>query len=66
MRRVAPAIAEGRVDLLPEWRTDTPEGRRVEFWGTLVARVFGTLLLVVVAASVLMILGTLIFVLTVD
>ncbi|MEU6228733.1 hypothetical protein [Streptomyces sp. NPDC047042] len=32
VRRAATDIAEGRVDIPSVWRTDTPEGRRAEFW----------------------------------
>jgi hypothetical protein len=31
-RRAATEIVEGRVDIPAVWRTDTPEGRRAEFW----------------------------------
>ncbi|MFE5792262.1 hypothetical protein ACFQ8C_06730 [Streptomyces sp. NPDC056503] len=30
VRRAAADLAEGRLDLPPHWRTDTPEGRRAE------------------------------------
>ncbi|MFF4540007.1 hypothetical protein [Streptomyces aureus] len=33
VRRAATAIAEGRVDIPSIWRTDTPDGRRAEYWG---------------------------------
>lgn len=32
VRQAATAMAEGRVDLPPLWRTDTPEGQRAERW----------------------------------
>ncbi|MFD7450619.1 hypothetical protein [Kitasatospora sp. NPDC059827] len=32
MRRAAPDIVEGRIDIPPLWRTDTREGRRAQFW----------------------------------
>ncbi|MEV6195715.1 hypothetical protein AB0M19_25310 [Streptomyces sp. NPDC051920] len=32
VRRAATAIAEGRVDIPSVWRTDTPDGRRAEYW----------------------------------
>ncbi|MFB7244299.1 hypothetical protein CW362_24210 [Streptomyces populi] len=32
-RRAATAITEGRVDIPSVWRTDTPDGRRAEYWG---------------------------------
>ncbi|MFF5922799.1 hypothetical protein ACFY8C_31445 [Streptomyces flavochromogenes] len=66
VRRAAPAIAEGRVDIPSNWRTDTPDGRRTEFWGALTARVAGTLLLVAALCGLLLILGTVIFLLTVE
>ncbi|MGW9594972.1 hypothetical protein ACWHLZ_32290 [Streptomyces chartreusis] len=66
VRRAAPAIAEGHVDIPSNWRTDTPDGRRAEFWGTLSARVVGTLFLAVLVCGVFLILGTVIFLLTVD
>ncbi|AVV46599.1 hypothetical protein C6376_39825 [Streptomyces sp. P3] len=66
VRRAAPAIAEGHLDIPSNWRTDTPDGRRTEFWGTLIARVAGTLLLVAVLCGLLLILGTAVFLLTVE
>lgn len=32
VRRAAVAIAEGRVGIPSKWRTDTPKGRRAEYW----------------------------------
>ncbi|MER6564600.1 hypothetical protein ABT300_44265, partial [Streptomyces sp. NPDC001027] len=61
VRRAAPAIAEGHLDIPSNWRTDTPDGRRTEFWGALIARVAGTLLLVAVLCGLLLILGTAVF-----
>ncbi|MFC8454796.1 hypothetical protein [Kitasatospora sp. NPDC057223] len=29
------AIADGRVEVEPIWRTDTPEGRQAEYWSRL-------------------------------
>ncbi|MER5949518.1 hypothetical protein ABT127_26050 [Streptomyces sp. NPDC001904] len=66
VRRAAPAISEGHVDIPSNWRTDTPDGRRAEFWGTLSARVVGTLFLAVLVCGLLLILGTVIFLLTVE
>lgn len=66
VRRAAAAIAEGHVDIPSRWRTDTPDGRREEFWGTLTARVAGTLMLAVLVVGILLILGTGIFLLTVE
>ncbi|MFF7277558.1 hypothetical protein [Streptomyces griseorubiginosus] len=66
VRRAAPAIAEGRVGIPSKWRTDTPDGRRTEFWGNLTARVAGTLMLLALLGGVLLILGTGVFLLTVE
>ncbi|MGW1964664.1 hypothetical protein ACWCPD_31010 [Streptomyces sp. NPDC001935] len=32
VRRAATAMAGGRVDIPSVWRTDTPDGRRAEYW----------------------------------
>ncbi|MFG2339508.1 hypothetical protein [Streptomyces yangpuensis] len=66
VRRAAPTIAEGRVDIPSDWRTDTPDGRRAEFWGLLIARVAGTLVIAALLGAIFLILGTVIFLLTVD
>ncbi|MEU6817912.1 hypothetical protein [Streptomyces sp. NPDC046860] len=66
VRRATVAIAEGRVDIPSELRTDTTVGRRREFWGTLSARVAGTLLLAAVVGSLLMLLYVGFFLLTVE
>lgn len=66
VRRAAPAIAEGSVDIPSDWRTDTPDGRRTEFWGKWTARVAVTLFLVAVAFGLFLILGAVIFLLTVE
>lgn len=66
VHRAAPAVAGGDVDIPSDWRTDTPDGRRAEFWGTLIARVAGTLVIAAVLCGLLLILGTVIFLLTVE
>ncbi|MFF9147407.1 hypothetical protein ACF1BN_21375 [Streptomyces sp. NPDC014861] len=66
VRRAAEDIAEGRVDIPTVYRTDTPDGRRAEFWSKLLIRVFGTLFLMVLLASVLMLLFVAGFLLTVE
>ncbi|WP_258318870.1 hypothetical protein [Streptomyces griseorubiginosus] len=66
VRRAAPAIAEGHVDIPSVWRTDTPDGRRREFWGTLSARVAGTLVLALLVFAIILLLGTVVFLLTVE
>ncbi|MFB6583193.1 hypothetical protein ACFCYC_38260 [Streptomyces sp. NPDC056402] len=66
VHRAAPAIAEGRVDIPSDWRTDTPDGRRAEFWGMLIARVAGTLVIAALLGGIFLILGTVIFLLTVE
>ncbi|MFB6559623.1 hypothetical protein ACFCYH_12170 [Streptomyces sp. NPDC056400] len=66
VHRAAPAIAEGRVDIPSDWRTDTPDGRRAEFWGMLIARVAGTLVIAALLGGIFLILGTVIFALTVE
>ncbi|MFB7278919.1 hypothetical protein ACFCZV_17550 [Streptomyces hydrogenans] len=66
VRRAARDIAEGRVDVPTVYRTDTPDGRRAEFWRTLLNRVLGTLFLAVLLASVLMLLFVAGFLLTVE
>ncbi|MFJ7206118.1 hypothetical protein ACIQWR_21600 [Streptomyces sp. NPDC098789] len=53
VRRAAAAITEGRVDIPSVWRTDTPEGRRAEFWSIFRFR----LTCGVVLALVLLVLG---------
>ncbi|MEV6397113.1 hypothetical protein AB0M39_20420 [Streptomyces sp. NPDC051907] len=66
VRRAAPAIAEGRVDIPSDWRTDTPDGRRAEFWGVLTARVAGALAIMALLVGLFLFLGTAIFLLTVE
>jgi len=66
VRRAAPAIAEGQVDIPSDWRTDTPDGRRAEFWGALIARVAGTLFIAAVLCGLFLCLATVIFLLTVE
>ncbi|MEU8775550.1 hypothetical protein [Streptomyces sp. NPDC048606] len=66
VRGAASAIAEGRVDLPADWRTDTPEGRRAEFRGLLIARVAGTLAIAALLIGLCLILGSVIFLLTVE
>ncbi|MEU4273293.1 hypothetical protein [Streptomyces sp. NPDC026092] len=66
MHRAAPAIAEGSVDIPSDWRTDTPDGRRAEFWGVLIARVAGTLAIAALLVGLFLGLGTVIFLLTVE
>lgn len=66
VRRAAPAIAEGRVDIPSDWRTDTPDGRRAEFWGALSARVAITLFIAALLCGLLLGLATVIFLLTVE
>ncbi|RSS78579.1 hypothetical protein [Streptomyces sp. WAC06614] len=66
VRRAAPAVTEGRVDIPSDWRTDTPDGRRAEFWGTLIARVAITLVMAAFLGGLLLGLGTVIFLLTVE
>ncbi|MFH7596353.1 hypothetical protein WDV06_14785 [Streptomyces racemochromogenes] len=66
VRRVAPGIADGQVDIPSEWRTDTPRGRRAEFWGALSARVAGGLFIAAVLCALFIGLATLIFLLTVE
>ncbi|MEU9865533.1 hypothetical protein AB0D99_32155 [Streptomyces sp. NPDC047971] len=66
VRRAAPAIAEGSIDIPSDWRTDTPDGRRAEFWGVLSTRIALTLFLTALAGSVLLGLGSVIFLLTVE
>ncbi|MER6678239.1 hypothetical protein [Streptomyces sp. NPDC000983] len=66
VHRAAPAIAEGSVDIPSDWRTDTPDGRRAEFWGVLSARVAVTLFIAVLLCGLCLILGAGIFLLTVD
>lgn len=38
-------VAEGRVDLPPVWRTDTPDGRRAEHWSRFRRRLTCTVVL---------------------
>ncbi|QPK43371.1 hypothetical protein H4W23_01105 [Streptomyces gardneri] len=66
MRRATPAIAEGRVDIPSDWHTDTLDGRRVEFWGVLSARVAVTLFIAARLVALFLRLGTVIFLLTVE
>ncbi|MFI9296662.1 hypothetical protein [Streptomyces gardneri] len=66
MRRATSAIAEGCVDIPSDWRTDTPDGRRVEFWGVLSARVAVTLVIAALLVALFLGLGTVIFLLTVE
>ncbi|MDX2391066.1 MULTISPECIES: hypothetical protein [unclassified Streptomyces] len=66
VHRAAPAIAEGSVDIPSDWRTDTPDGRRVEFWSVLSARVAITLFTAVFLCGIFLCLGTVIFLLTVE
>ncbi|GGY82124.1 hypothetical protein [Streptomyces omiyaensis] len=66
VRRAAQDITEGRVDIPTVYRTDTPDGRRAEFWNRLLFRVLGTILLAMTAASILGILFVIGFVLTVE
>ncbi|MFG3198636.1 hypothetical protein ACGFYT_21185 [Streptomyces sp. NPDC048208] len=66
VRRATAAITEGHVDIPSELRTDTPDGRRREFWGTLSARVAGTILLATLVGSLLMLLYLVFFLLTVE
>ncbi|MFI5761931.1 hypothetical protein ACIA8F_13425 [Streptomyces sp. NPDC051563] len=66
VQRAAEAIAEGRVDIPSALRTDTADGRRAEFWGTLSARVAGTLLLAALLGALLMLLYLVVFLLTVE
>ncbi|MET7440140.1 hypothetical protein ABZS84_19715 [Streptomyces sp. NPDC005481] len=61
-----PGIADGHVDIPSDWRTDTPDGRRTEFWGTLSARVAGTLFIAVVLCGLFLGLATVVFLLTVE
>ncbi|MFF2361213.1 hypothetical protein ACFVU0_00610 [Streptomyces sp. NPDC058122] len=56
-RRAATAIAEGRVDIPSVWRTDTPEGRRAEYWSRFRFR----LTCAVVLAFALFILGLVLY-----
>ncbi|MEU1519169.1 hypothetical protein ABZ490_44755 [Streptomyces sp. NPDC005811] len=66
VRRAAPAIAAGHVDIPSDWRTDTPDGRRAEFWGALIARVAGTLFIAAVLCGLFLCLATVVFLLTVE
>ncbi|MES4891676.1 hypothetical protein [Streptomyces sp. NPDC096012] len=66
VRRVASVIADGHVDIPSGWRTDTPDGRRAEFWGALSARVAGALFIAAVLCALLIGLATVIFLLTVE
>jgi len=56
-RRAATEIVEGRVDIPAVWRTDTPEGRRAEFWSRFRFR----LTCGVVLALVLLVLGVAVY-----
>ncbi|MFJ9520990.1 hypothetical protein ACIRPK_22390 [Kitasatospora sp. NPDC101801] len=53
VRRAAAAFAEGRVDIPSVWRTDTPDGRRAEYWSRFRFR----LTCAVMLALVLLLLG---------
>ncbi|MFF0430493.1 hypothetical protein ACFYUJ_39825 [Streptomyces sp. NPDC004520] len=66
VRRAASTIADGHIDIPSNWRTDTPAGRRAEFWGTLSARVAGTLFIAAVLCALILGLATVIFLLTVE
>ncbi|MFI9122482.1 hypothetical protein ACIGW0_24365 [Streptomyces bikiniensis] len=66
VRRAAPAIAEGTVDVPSDWRTDTPDGRRAEFWGVLSTRIAVTLLIALTLCSLFLVLGSAVFLLTVE
>ncbi|MGW4651492.1 hypothetical protein [Kitasatospora sp. NPDC004289] len=45
MPLAAVAIAEGRVEVESIWRTDTPDGRRAEYWSRFRLRLTVTLAL---------------------
>ncbi|KDN82201.1 hypothetical protein [Kitasatospora cheerisanensis] len=62
VRRAAAELAERRIDLPPAWRTDTPEGRRAEFWTRLGARVTGVLTLALLLAGLVLLVGSVGFV----
>ncbi|WP_327257160.1 hypothetical protein [Streptomyces sp. NBC_01244] len=57
VRRAAAAIAEGRVDIPSVWRTDTPNGRRAEYWSRFAFRLTCSLTL----ALLLLGLGLLVY-----
>ncbi|MFJ9842374.1 hypothetical protein ACIRYZ_18195 [Kitasatospora sp. NPDC101155] len=46
VQRAAVAISEGRVDVPSIWRTDTPDGRRAEYWSRFRLRLTITIFLV--------------------
>jgi hypothetical protein len=59
--RVAPDVVEGRIEVDPTWRTDTPEGRKIYRWDRFkaVAGFIGCLSPVILVVGVSLLIGAL-------
>ncbi|MFG2824767.1 hypothetical protein ACGFX4_35715 [Kitasatospora sp. NPDC048365] len=57
-RQAAAAVVEGRIDIPSVRRTDTPDGRRAEFWNRLGERVTCTIAMIMVLGGLALLVGS--------